>query len=120
MGGSDDGDGKGTKRYGATGIIDGPDSVSTLILVEGVGELLLAGLDVDVAEEDNDCGELVDAGRDKGVDSDDDDDDDDAPGKEDGGAGEARTAAARITRMAKAHIDVQWVHPVDQLGRTGL
>jgi len=104
-------------------MIDGPDSVSTLILVEGRGELLLAGLDVDVTEEDNDCGELVDGGRDKGVAGDDNDGDDDAPGcidgKEDGGAGEARTAAARITRMAKAHMDVQWGHPVDQLGRTG-
>lgn len=51
------------------------------------------------------------------------DDDGDAPGcvdvKEDDGAGEARTAAARITRMAKAHIDEQWGHPVDQLNQLG-
>jgi hypothetical protein len=45
MGGSKDGDGKGAKRYGATGMVDGPGSVSTLILVvvgstDG-GELLL-------------------------------------------------------------------------------
>jgi hypothetical protein len=33
MGGSEDGDGKGTKGYGVTGMIDGPGSVSTLILV---------------------------------------------------------------------------------------
>ena len=101
-------------------MIDGPGSVSTLILAvgrrteEGGGELLLpeedmlAGLDVDVTEEDNDCGERVDGGRDKGVGN---DDDGDGPGcidgKEDGGAAEARTAAARRTRMAKAHIDVQ-------------
>ena len=112
-------------------MIDGPGSVSTLILVvvrsteEGGGELLLpeeeilAGLDVDVTEEDNDCGGRVDGGWDKGMDG---DDDGDAPGcvdgKEDEGAGEVRTAAARRTRMAKAHIDVQWGHPVE-LGRTG-
>jgi hypothetical protein len=41
-------------------------------------------------------------------------------GKEDGGAAEARTAAAaRRTRLAKAHMDVRWGYPVDQLGRTG-
>jgi hypothetical protein len=33
MGGSEDGDGKGKKGYGVTGMIDGPGSVSTLILV---------------------------------------------------------------------------------------
>jgi hypothetical protein len=116
-------------------MIDGPGSVSTLIRVvvrsteEGGGELLLpeedmmAGLDVDVTEEDNDCGERVDSGRDKGVG--DDDDDGDAPGcvdgKEDGGAAEARIAAARRTRMAKAHMDVQWEgHPVDQLDQLGM
>jgi hypothetical protein len=52
-----------------------------------------------------------------------DDDDGDAPGcvdgREDDGAGEAHTAAARRTRMAKAHMDVQWGHPMYQLGRTG-
>ena len=41
-----------------------------------------------------------------------DDDDGDAPGcvegKEDDGSAEVRTAAARRTRMAKAHMDVQW------------
>jgi hypothetical protein len=117
-------------------MIDGPGSVSTLIRVvvrsteEGGGELLLpeedmmAGLDVDVTEDDNDCGERVDSGRDKGV-GDDDDDDGDAPervdGKEDGSAAEAHTAAARRTRMAKAHMDVQWGgHPVDQLDQLGM
>ena len=77
MGGSEDGDGKGAKGYGVTGMIDGPGSVSTLILVvvrsteEGRGELLLpeedklAGLDVDVTEEDNDRSERVDGGWDK-------------------------------------------------------
>ena len=62
MGGSEDGDGKGAKGYGVTGMIDGPGSVSTLRLVvvrgteEGRGEILLpeedklAGLDVDVKE----------------------------------------------------------------------
>jgi hypothetical protein len=113
-------------------MIDGPGSVNTLILVvvrsteEGGGELLLpeedklAGLDVDVTEEDDDCGERVDGGWDKGVGG---DDDGDAPecvdGKEDEGAGEARTAAARRTRMAKVHMDVQWGYPMDQLGETG-
>lgn len=74
MGGSEDGDGKGAKKYGVTGMIDGPGSVSTLILVvvrsteEGGGELLLpeedrlAALDVDVTEVDNDC---VNGGWDK-------------------------------------------------------
>ena len=66
MGGSEDGDGKGEKRYGVMGIIDGPDSESAIVLVveveESGGEELLAGLNVDVTatEEDNDCGELVD------------------------------------------------------------
>jgi hypothetical protein len=66
MGGPEDGEGKGAKRYGVTGMIEGPGSVSTLILVvvrgteEGGGELLLpeeerlARLDVDVTEEDDD------------------------------------------------------------------
>jgi hypothetical protein len=97
--------------------------VSTLILVvvteEGGGGLLLpeedelAGLDVDVTEEDNDCDELVD----KGVDG---DGGDDAPlyieGKEDGGTTEARTAATRRTRMAKAHMDVKWGLPCGPVG----
>jgi hypothetical protein len=133
MGGSEDGDGKGAKGYGVTGMIDGPGSVSTLILVvvrrteEGRGELLLpeedklAGLDVDVTEEENECGERVGGGLDKGVEC---NDDGDAPGcvdgKEDEGAGEARTAAARRTRMAKAHMDVQWGQPVDQLDQLGM
>jgi len=33
MGGSEDGDGNGTKGYGVTGMTDGPGSVSMLILV---------------------------------------------------------------------------------------
>lgn len=124
MGGSEDGDGKGAKGYGVTGMIDGPDSVSTLILVvvteEDGGELLLpeedklAELDVDVTEEENDCDELVDGGRDKGVGG-----DDNGAGKENGGAAETRTAAARRTRMAKALMGVQVGAPLDQLGRTG-
>lgn len=77
MGGSEDGDGKGAKVYGVTGMIDGPGSVSTLMLVvvgsteEGGGELLLpeenklVELDVDVTEEENDCSELVGGGWDK-------------------------------------------------------
>ena len=129
MGGSEDGDGKGAKEYGVTGMIEGPGSVSTLIFVvdesteEGGGELLLdklAGLGVGVTEEDNECGERVDGGIDKGVDG---DDDGDVPGcvdgKEDEGAAEACSAAARRTRMANAHMDVQRGHPVDQLGMTG-
>jgi hypothetical protein len=45
MGGTEDGDGKGSKVYGVTGMTDGPGSVSTLILglvrstEEGRGEL---------------------------------------------------------------------------------
>ena len=74
MGGSEGGDGKGAKGYGVTGMIDGPGSVSTLILVvvgsteEGGGELLLpeedmlAGLDVDVREEDNDAANVLTVG----------------------------------------------------------
>jgi len=120
MGGSEDGDGKGAKGYGVTGIINGPGSVSTLIPVvvrcteEGRGELLLpeedtlAGLDVDVTEEGDDCGERVESGRDKGVGG---DDDGNASGnvdeKGDEGAAEVRTAAARRTRTGKAHMDVQ-------------
>jgi len=117
MGGSEDGDGKGAKVYGVTGMIDGPGSVSAIIPIvvrstEDGGELLLpeedmlAGLDVDVTEEDNDCGERVDGGRDKGVGN---DDDGDAPGcvdGEDGGTAEARTPAARRTRMVKTRIDI--------------
>jgi hypothetical protein len=118
MGGSEDGDGKGAKEYGVTGMIDGPGSVSTLILVvvrsteEGGGEILLpedklVGLDVDVREEDKDCGERVGGGRDKGVCGDDDGDVlGCVNGKEDVGAAEARTAAARRTRMTEAHMDV--------------
>jgi hypothetical protein len=130
MGGSEDGDGKGAKVYVVTGMIDGPGCVSTLILAvvrsteEGGGELLLpeedisAGLDVDVTEEDNDCGERVNGGRDKGAG---DDDDGDAPGcvdGEDGGTAEARTAATRRTKIAKARINVQWGHcgPVGPVG----
>jgi hypothetical protein len=113
MGGSEDGDGKGAKGYGVTGMIDGPDSVITLILVvvteeDGGGLLLpeedkLAELDVDVTEEENDCDELVDGGRDKGVGGDDNDD----GGKKNEGTTDARTAAARKTRMAKALMGVQ-------------
>jgi hypothetical protein len=59
MGGTEDGDGKGSKVYGVTGMTDGPGSVSTLILgvvrstEEGRGELLfpkengLAGLGIE-------------------------------------------------------------------------
>ena len=119
MGRSEDGDGKGAKGYGVTGMIDGPGSVSTLILVvvggteEGGGTLLLpeedmlVGLDVGVREDDKDCGERVDCGRDKGVWT---DNDGDVLGsvneKEDGGAAETRAAAARRTRTAEAHMDV--------------
>jgi hypothetical protein len=63
-------------------MIDGPGSVSTLILVvvrteEGVDELLLpekdklARLDVGTTEGDDDCGGRVDGERDKGVDGED-------------------------------------------------
>lgn len=122
MGGSEDGDGKGAKRYGVTGMIDGPGSVSTLILVvvteDGGGELLLpeegklAGLDVDVTEEDNDCDEGVNGVWDKGVWG---EDVNGVPGyvegKEDGGAAEAHIAETRRTRVAKADMDVQWGQP---------
>jgi hypothetical protein len=51
------------------------------------------------------------------------DDNGDAPGcidgKEDEGAGEARTAAARRTRMAKANMNVRSGHPADQLYQLG-
>ena len=83
---------------------DGPGSVSTLILVvvegteEDVDEMLLA-------EEDK----L--AGLDVGVTDDDDDD-------RGGGEGAAvALAAARRMRTAENHMDVEWGHPVDQLGR---
>ena len=121
MVGSEDGDGNGAKGYGVTGMIDGPDSVSTLILVlvvvrsteeEGGGELpppeedILVGLDVDVREEDKDCGVCVDGGRDKGVCGGNDSDVlGCVDGKEDGGAAKTRTAAARRTMMTEAHMD---------------
>jgi hypothetical protein len=119
MGGSDDGDGNGAKGYGVTGTIDGPGSVSTLMLVvvrsteeEGGGELLLpeedtlVGLDVEVREEDKDCGVRVDGDWDKGVCGGDDGDVlGSVNGKEDGGAAEARTAAVRRTRMTEALMD---------------
>jgi hypothetical protein len=125
MGIPEDGDGKGTKGYGVTGITDGPGSVRTLILEvvrcteEGRVELLLseedklAEVDVDVTEGDNECGEWVDNRRGKGVDG---DDDGDAPrfvdGKEDEGAADAG-AAAKKTRTVKDHMEMQWGHPVD-------
>ena len=121
MGESEDGDGKGAKVYGVTGMIDGPGSVSTLMLVvvrsteEGGGELLLpeenklVELDADVTEEEYDCSELVDAGWDKGVGGDDNGDALECVGwKEDGGTAEAGTAAARRTRMAEVHMDEQF------------
>jgi hypothetical protein len=116
MGGSEDGDGKGAKGYGVTGMIDGPGSVSTLVLVvvrstaEGGGTLLLPEediLDVGVREDDKDSGERVDGGRDKGACTDNDSDVlGSVNGKEDGGTAETRAAAARRTRMTEAHMDV--------------
>jgi hypothetical protein len=119
MGGSEDGDGKGAKIYGVTGMIDGPGSVSTLILVvvrstkEGGGTLLvpeediLVGLDVGVREEDKDSCKRKDCGWDKGACTDIDGDVlGSVNGKEDGGAAETRAEAARITRMTEAHMDV--------------
>jgi hypothetical protein len=115
MGGSEDGDGKGAKRYGVTGMEYGPGSVSTLILVvvsaeEGGGELELL-----LPEEDR-LGRLdVDDGEvDKGVDGDDDDDEPNVDDKDDGdekeeevgeGTAEARAAAKRM-RTAEGHMDV--------------
>jgi hypothetical protein len=113
MGGSEDGDGKGTNAYGVTGMTDGLASVSTLILVvvEGAegsrGEVLfpeydkLVELDIDVTEGDKDCGERVDGRRDKGVGK--------CKGKEDEdkveneGAAKAR-AAARSMSTADDHM----------------
>ncbi len=124
MGASEDGDGKGTKEYGVTGMTVGPGSVRTLILEvvrpeEGRVELLLpaedklAGVDVDVTEGDSEYGEWVDDERYKGVDG---NDDGDAPGcvdrKEDEGTAEAG-ATARRTRTAKDRMEMQWGHPVD-------
>ena len=82
MGGSEDGEGNGTKAYRVIGMTDGPGSVSTLILVvvrteNGVDALLLpekdklAGLDIGVTEGDKDCGGRVGGECDKGVDHDD-------------------------------------------------
>jgi hypothetical protein len=108
MGGSEDGDGKGTKRYGVTGMEEGPGSVSTLILVvvsaeEGGGELELL-----LPEEDR-LGRLdVDDDEvDKGVDGDDDKDEYDEKEDEVGGEGAAEArAAARRMRTAEGHMDV--------------
>ena len=82
MGGSEDGEGNGTKAYRVIRMTDGPGSVSTLILVvvrteKGVDALLLpekdklARLDIGVTEGDNDCGGRVGGECDKGVDHDD-------------------------------------------------
>ena len=102
MGGPEDGDGKGAKGYGVTGMVDGPGSVSTELLPE---EDKLVGLDVGVREEDKDCGERVDCGRDKGVCTDNDGDVlGSVNGEEDGGAAETRAAAAKRTRMTEAHM----------------
>jgi hypothetical protein len=113
MGGSEDGDGKGAKRYGVTGMTDGPDSVSTLILVvvsteEGGDELLFP-------EEDKlDRLDVDDGEVDKGVDGDNDgpecvDDKDECDEKEDEvegeGAAEARAAAKRM-KTAADHMGV--------------
>jgi hypothetical protein len=132
MEGSEDGDGKGAKAYGVTGMTDGLASVSTLILVvvEGTegsgGEVLalpedvkLAELDVDVTAAGNDCGGRVDGELDKEVDGDDDDapdwfdeKDEDEDVVESEGTAETRAAARRM-RTAEGHIDVQWGHPAD-------
>ena len=128
IGGSDDGEGKGAKVYGVLGMTNGPGSVSTVILVVGtkedVDELLLpedelAGLDVGVTEEDNDCVRGVDVEWDQGVDGDDGVvNESEGTGKECESAAAARAAARRL-RTAKGHMDVEWGHPVDQFGRTG-
>lgn len=107
MGGSEDGDGNGAKRYGEMGMVDGPGSVSTLILVvvgsiDG-GELILpeedelARLDGD---EDNDIPELVDdKGKGNGKEAEDK--------VESEGAAEAHAATRRM-RTAEDRMDVQW------------
>ena len=110
---------------------DGPGSVRTLILVVGKGtegdvdKLLLpeedelAGLDVGVTEEDNDCGRGVDGEWDQGADSNDGvDSEGEGIGKEGEGAAAARAAARRM-RTVKDHMDVDWGHPLDQFERTG-
>ncbi len=99
---------------------DGPGSVSTLILVvvrgpeEGRGELLLpegnrlAGLDIEDVPK---C--VVDKGE--------GDSEEDVGKVENEGTAEAGAATTRLTRlnMAKAHMNVWWLGPVNQLGGTG-
>ena len=99
IGGSDDGEGKGANAYGVLGMTDGPGSVSTLILVvvegteEDVDELLLpkadklARLDVVVTK------------KDEGVEKEGED-------KLEGEVVASARAAARRTRTAGDHMDV--------------
>lgn len=104
-------------------MIDGPGSVSTLILVVARGteedgdEVLLpeeelARLNVDVTEGDGE--------RDKEVEGDDGERNgmEDKDKVEDEGAADA-LATARRMKTVEGHMDVMWGRPVDQLGRTG-
>ena len=55
MGGCEEGEGKGTKVYGVVGMTDGPDCVSTLIVVEV--EVVVAGTEDGVLDEARDDGD---------------------------------------------------------------
>ncbi len=126
MGGPQDDDGKGSNAYEVAGIREGSNPVSTLILVvvettEGDrGELLLpdeekpVGLGVEVADGDNDGGELVKVARENEGESDGDNDgtefvdgdsEVDSDGKEDEdevGSEVAAVVRAAATRMRTA------------------
>lgn len=124
MGGSDEGEGKGTKAYGVVAMVDGPGSVSTLMLVdvdvvagaedellEGEDDVLLllerdelAGLEVDVKEGNDDEGSESDEGvvGGKREDGDDGAAPDVVEGREDGmeGSGEEAAKARPVPRRA--------------------
>lgn len=96
MGGSEDGEGKGTKVYEVTGMTDA-GWVSTLILdevmVEGeplLGEDELTGVEIDDTEEDE-----CDGSEEGGVDRDDDDTLEEDEGKGDEGKDEDDEGAAK-------------------------
>jgi hypothetical protein len=98
MGGTEDGDGKGSKVYGVTGMTDDPGSVSTLILgivrstEEGRGELLfreengLAGLGIEGVPECQWVGDKGEGDGERDVDK-----------VESEGTADARAAAMRAT-----------------------
>jgi hypothetical protein len=103
MGGTEDGEGKGSKAYGVAGMADGPGSVSTLILVVvgntevGRGELLFP--------EENEPAELGIEGvpewfGNKGE----GDGENDVDKAESEGTADARAATMRV-RRAEVHMD---------------